>query len=109
MPELVRLYIRNIILGFVLAVLFTAALIGLDVAHLRHLVMATQGGWIAVMLLVVFNTIVFAGVQFAIAVMRMAEPEDKPRSGLRAPITLRPRTLAPALVPVRSTDRDRIV
>ena len=112
MPELVRLYIRNIILGFVLAVIFTGALIGLDVAHLRHLVMATQGGWIAVLLLVVFNTIVFAGVQFAIAVMRMAEPEDKPRGGLRAPIAPiapRRRALAPALAPVRSTDRDRIV
>lgn len=109
MPELIRLYIRNIILGFVLAVIFTAALIGLDVAHLRHLVMATQGGWIAVMLLVVFNTIVFAGVQFAIAVMRMAEPEDKPRGGLRAPVTLRRRALAPALAPVRNTDRNRIV
>lgn len=85
MPELVRLYLRNIALGAVLGVAFTSALLALDVGHLRHLVTATQGGWIAVMLLALFNTLVFAGVQFAIAVMRMADPETPPRGGLRAP------------------------
>lgn len=83
MPELVRLYIRNIIIGFVLALIFTATLIALDVASLRHLVTHTQGGAIAVIMLVVFNTIVFAGVQFAIAVMRMAEDDSPPRGGRR--------------------------
>lgn len=83
MPELVRLYIRNIIIGFVLALIFTATLIALDVASLRHLVTHTQGGVIAVIMLVVFNTIVFAGVQFAIAIMRMAEDDSPPRGGRR--------------------------
>lgn len=83
MPELVRLYIRNIIWGVVLALLFTGALLALDVANLRHLVMSTSGGFIAVVMLVVFNSIVFAGVQFGIAVMRMAEDRDPPRGGLR--------------------------
>lgn len=86
MPELVRLYIRNILLGCVLAVVFTTALIVLDVANLRHLTLETSGGWLGVVMLVVFNSIVFAGVQFAIAVMRMAEPGDGPRGGLRVPV-----------------------
>ena len=86
MPELVRLYIRNILLGLLLAVVFTAALIVLDVAHLRHLTLETAGGWLAIVMLVVFNTIVFAGVQFGIAVMRMAVPEEGPRGGNRAPV-----------------------
>ena len=84
MPELVHLYIRNILLGGVLALVFTVALVALDVAGLRHLTLETSGGWLALVMLVVFNTILFAGVQFGIAVMRMAEPEDGPRGGTRA-------------------------
>jgi len=100
MPKLVRLYIVNVAIGFGLACAFTALLILFDVAHLRHLVTATQGGWLAVVMMVLFNTIVFGGVQFAIAVMRMAEPEDRPRGGHR----FRQRA-EPALVPVRAEAR----
>lgn len=88
MPELVRLYIRNIVIGVLLSVVFTTALIALDVAHLRHLVMATQGGFIAIGLLLLFNALVFAGVQFAIAVMRMGDRPRKPGGGLRAPAVM---------------------
>jgi len=95
MPELIRLYIRNIFFGFLLAVAFTVALVGLDVANLRHLTLETSGGWLALAMLVVFNSIVFAGVQFAIAVMRMAEPEEPPRGGKRAPVA----PPEPAVVP----------
>lgn len=103
MPELVRLYIRNILLGAVLAVVFTTLLIVLDVGNLRHLTLETGSGWLAIVMLVVFNTILFAGVQFAIAVMRMAEPEDRPRGGLRAPVIGQ----EPVAVPVPATIRAR--
>ncbi|MBV0890455.1 hypothetical protein KTN05_01140 [Paracoccus sp. Z118] len=96
MPKLVRLYIVNVALGFLLAVIFTALLIGLNVANLRHLVMSSNGGFVAVFMLLVFHTALFAGVQFAIAVMRMAEPSRPPRGGLRAPLIRR----QPAPVPV---------
>lgn len=85
MPELVRLYIRNIFFGFLLALVFTGLLIGLNVANLRHLTLETSGGLLAILMLVIFNTVVFAGVQFAIAVMRMAQPDDRPRGGKREP------------------------
>lgn len=83
MPKLIRLYIVNVAIGFGLACLFTAMLIALDVAHLRHLVFGTQGGWIAVVMLVICNAVVFSGVQFAIAVMGLAEGADGPKNGRR--------------------------
>ncbi len=77
MPELVRLYIRHVLIGFVLGSMFTALLLWLNVANLWHLVMSTRGGWLAVLMLVMFNSFVFSGVQFAIAVMGMAEDEGQ--------------------------------
>lgn len=104
LPELVRLYLRNIALGFLLALVFTGLLLALDVAHLRHLTLETTGGWLAIVMLVAFNTIVFSGVQFAIAVMRMADPGDGPRRGNPAPLTGRPSGASgvPVAVPARS-------
>ncbi|MDO5659155.1 MAG: hypothetical protein Q4G36_12640 [Paracoccus sp. (in: a-proteobacteria)] len=98
MPRLVRMYLFNIAIGFGLAVLFTAALLWLNVANLGHLVATARGGWLAVVLLVMFNTIVFAGVQFGIAVMRMAEPETPPGGGKR-------QSLHPAPQPAMATAR----
>ncbi len=97
MPQLVRLYITNIVIGFALALIFTALLVGLDVGHLRHLVTASGlVGVLAVVMLIVFNTILFAGVQFAIAVMRMAEPNTPP-SGGRPVRVFRARQRVPAV------------
>jgi hypothetical protein len=96
MPALVRLYIRHVAIGFALAAAFTAMLLWLDVAGLWHLVTHTAEGPLAVVLLVVFNGIVFSGVQFGIAVMRMAEPP--PSGGSRRPAGM-------ALVPVRAEAR----
>ncbi|OYX42003.1 MAG: hypothetical protein B7Z02_13770 [Rhodobacterales bacterium 32-67-9] len=75
MPALVRLYIRNVIAGFVLSAIFVGALLWLNVANLWHLISTSPQGWIAVLMLFVFNGIVFAGVQFAIAIMRMERKE----------------------------------
>ncbi len=88
MPKLVRLYIINVSIGFALAVAFTAMLIGLDVAGLRHLVFADRMGWVAVFMLIVFHTALFAGVQFAIAVMSMAQDDSGRGKGLRIPVLL---------------------
>ena len=82
MPQLIQMYIRNVAIGFLLAVAFTALLIWLNIGNLRHLVSVVQGGWLAVLMLVVFNTIVFGGVQFAIAVMRLGDDATPPRGRL---------------------------
>ncbi|WP_172328330.1 hypothetical protein [Mangrovicoccus sp. HB161399] len=67
MPHLVRVYIRQVIIGFGLSAAFVTALLWLNVANLWHLVSSDSAGGIAVMMLWVFNGIVFAGVQFALA------------------------------------------
>lgn len=86
MPELVRLYIRHVVIGFLLGALFTALLLWLNVANLWHLVTSTRGGSLAVLMLTLFNSFVFSGVQFAIAVMGLAEDEGQ-GGGTLAPLT----------------------
>lgn len=81
-PRLVRLYVRQVVIGFALSAVFVGLLVGLNVANLRSLMMNTDGGFIAAFLLFFFNGLVFAGVQFGITIMRMANPDDKtPRGG----------------------------
>ncbi len=94
MPKLIRLYITSVAIGFAVAAVFAAALIGFDIAGLRHLVTG-QDGVLAVFLLWFFNGIVFSGVQFAFAVMRMAEKPKDPRRG--SPVA----SVHPRLAPVR--------
>ncbi|WP_240607872.1 hypothetical protein [Pararhodobacter oceanensis] len=85
LPRLVRVYFTQIAIGFGLSAAFVGLLLGFDVANLRSLMLSTQGGAIAGFLLFFFNGLVFAGVQFAITIMRMAEPTDRPpHSGLKA-------------------------
>ncbi|WP_207630165.1 hypothetical protein [Paracoccus xiamenensis] len=99
MPKLVRLYIVNIAVGFLLAVIFTAALIGLNIGNLRHLVTSVSAGWVAVAMLIAFHTVLFAGVQFAIAVMRMAEDGGGPTSGRRITVFRPDASLRAAIAP----------
>lgn len=84
MPKLIRLYITNVAIGFGLSAAFLAMLVGFDVAGLGHLILDTDMGFVAAAMIFVANGIIFAGVQFGIAVMRLAEtPEEPPRGGLR--------------------------
>ncbi len=94
MPKLVRLYIRHVLIGYALSVVFTGLLLWLDVANLWHLVTHTAEGPLAVFLLVMFNGIVFSGVQFGIAVMRMADDGGKGGKARRAAAESQPVRLA---------------
>lgn len=85
LPKLVRLYITHVAIGFGIAVAFVAMLLVADVAGLRHLVLETRGGWIGGVMILISSWVVFAGVQFAIAVMRLAEKPGAPKGGNRAP------------------------
>lgn len=105
MPELVRLYLRNVALGLLLSLIFVGALLWLNVANLWHLVSSTREGPIAVVMLVMFNAVVFSGVQFGIAVMRMAEPEDRGSGGRKSPEPLVQPANAGALIPVTAAAR----
>lgn len=99
MPVMVRAYIRSVVIGVLLACCFVGGLLALDVAHLRHLILTSDVGWIALLLMIVFNAIVFGGVQFALVIMGQAEKPDRPDKGGGL---LRPLSPAPAPVGARS-------
>ena len=101
MPKLVRIYIVNCAIGFAISAAFVLGLIALDVAHLRHLLIGSPKGWLAGAMMVMFNGLVFAGVQFAIAVMRMADPEDGPRGGRKQPMPIRMKPIPVAVTAKR--------
>lgn len=103
MPKLIKLYIVNVAYGFVLSVVFLGLLLWQDVAGLRHLILETELGWVAAIMMIVMNGVVFAGVQFAIAVMRMAEDPEGPTRGTKAPDTAR----MLQAVPVKASARGR--
>ncbi|MBT9383464.1 hypothetical protein KM176_06305 [Pseudooceanicola sp. CBS1P-1] len=87
MPRLVRLYILQCLIGFAISALFTAGLIVFDVMGLKHLILGSRDGWLGAFLIFFSNGIVFAGVQFAITIMGMAEGEG-PRGGRRFPLRI---------------------
>lgn len=81
LPLLVQLYLKSVVTGLWLAIVFVGLLLWGDVAGLGRLVMAAPEGPLAVAMLVIFNAIVFSGVQFGIRVMGMAETDDDPAGG----------------------------
>ncbi|WP_282168594.1 hypothetical protein [Ruegeria atlantica] len=81
MPKLIRLYITQVAWGFVISALFVGVLLALNVANLRGLIFGSEIGLIALAMIWFMNGIVFAGVQFAYAIMSMAEKPQGPRRG----------------------------
>ena len=76
MPKLIRMYIVNVLIGFAIAAAFVAMLLYFNIANLWHLVTHSDIGWLAVLILWISNGVIFAGVQFGIAVMRMKDDDD---------------------------------
>jgi hypothetical protein len=81
MPELIKLYIKNVIIGFGVAAVFVAILLWFNVMNLWSLISGSDVGIMAVIVLWFAHGIVFAGVQFGYAVMAMAEDQTGPRRG----------------------------
>ncbi|MCR9126793.1 MAG: hypothetical protein NXH82_11780 [Rhodobacteraceae bacterium] len=102
MPDLIKLYIRSCVIGFAVAAVFVALLLGFDVMNMWRLVSGSDIGVLAVAVLWVLHGIVFAGVQFGYAVMsqgRDDDDDDEPGGG--TPI----REHAVVRVPVDTTTR----
>jgi predicted branched-subunit amino acid permease len=76
MPDLVKMYIRQCAIGFLLSAIFVGLLLYFNVVNLWHLVTHTDVGILAIFLMWLFNGIVFAGVQFGIAIMLMKYDDD---------------------------------
>lgn len=101
MPRLVRLYLRSVAWGFCLGLIFALLILWSDAGGLRHLVLSAPGGWLAIALLVIFHALMFSGVQFAIAVMAMAEDADGGAGNgrRRSQVSHRLRSVSAARVP----------
>jgi len=89
MPKLIRLYLTCALIGFALSAVFLGLLAWLNIAGLGHLVLQTASGGIAAVMLFVTAGIVFAGVQFALAIIRRTDYRAPPRGVLYAPHVLR--------------------
>ncbi|MGB0660778.1 MAG: hypothetical protein ACPGNV_11425 [Mangrovicoccus sp.] len=98
LPHLVKVYIRQVAIGFGLSAAFVALLLYLNIANLWHLVTHVNVGWVAVLMLWVFNGIVFAGVQFALS---LPSGRDDDQGGKRDALPL---DLAEPVL-IRSDDR----
>ncbi|PIE12942.1 MAG: hypothetical protein CSA70_08280 [Rhodobacterales bacterium] len=99
MPKLIRLYIVNVAIGFGISAAFVGMLLYFNIANLWHLITASDKGWLAVLILWISNGIIFAGVQFGIAVMRMKDDDDDgPRGGHRQRVAPRPKGPIPVRV-----------
>jgi len=81
MPELIKLYIRSVAIGFGIAAAFVALLLWTNTMGLGDLVSGSSAGALAIFMLWFMNGIVFAGVQFAYRIMSMAERPGGPRRG----------------------------
>lgn len=81
MPKLVRLYITQVALGFIISAVFVGVLLAFNVANLRHLITGSDIGLVALLMIWFMNGIVFAGVQFGYVIMSMAEKPKGPRGG----------------------------
>ena len=62
MPDLIRLYIQQCMIGFALSAVFVVMLFAFNVMNLWHLVTHTEGGWLAAFLLSMVTGIFVAGV-----------------------------------------------
>lgn len=100
MPKLIKVYIQQVAIGFALSAVFTVILVWFDIAGLKRLLLNSPDGWLGAFLIFFFNGLVFAGVQFAIRIMRMGHEDDDDDDDQRGtPV----RTLDPA--PVRISAR----
>ena len=98
MPKLIRLYIKNVAIGFGLAGVFVGMLLWFDIANLWHLISTSDKGWIALIVLWISNGVIVAGVQFGLAGMRMKDDDDDddPHGGLPERVMRREYATIPA-------------
>ncbi|MEM6303301.1 MAG: hypothetical protein AAF744_01180 [Pseudomonadota bacterium] len=90
---MIRFFLTQAVIGFIVATVFVAVLLFLNVANLWHLISGSDVGLIALVVFWALNALVFAGAQMAVAVMLMADEEDDaPRGG--TPFAMRVKAVA---------------
>ncbi|MEM9319010.1 MAG: hypothetical protein AAGA70_08370 [Pseudomonadota bacterium] len=79
MPAHIRFLLRHAATGFVIALAFTALILWTDLAGIRHLVLNTSEGPLALSVFVVFCTITFGAVQMGIRIMTLGNDDGDKR------------------------------
>jgi hypothetical protein len=82
MPERIRFIPRHAAIGAVIAFAFVAMLLGFNLANLRHLVLNSADGVLAVVMLYIFCTITFGSAQIGYRIMTLSD-DDKGDQGRR--------------------------
>ena len=85
MPKLIKLYTLSCLIGFGISAMFTVLVLYFNVANIGYLVSGDPMGWLAVLMMWLFNGSVFGAVQFAWKIMQMRDddaPQD-PHGGKR--------------------------
>lgn len=80
MPEHIRFILRHAAIGAVIAFAFVAMLLGFNLANLRHLVLNSADGVLAVVMLYIFCTITFGSAQIGYRIMTLSD-DDKGDQG----------------------------
>ncbi|KPP93706.1 MAG: hypothetical protein HLUCCA08_05880 [Rhodobacteraceae bacterium HLUCCA08] len=87
-PDLIRLYVKSVGIGFAAAAGFVGLLLYFDVAGLWRLISGSDMGLVALAMMWIFNGIVFSGVQFGLAIMGMADRDDDDDDGPKGKVWL---------------------
>ena len=82
MPGHIRFILRHAAIGAVIAFAFVAMLLGFNLANLRHLVLNSADGVLAVVMLYIFCTITFGSAQIGYLIITLSD-DDKGDQGRR--------------------------
>jgi hypothetical protein len=93
LPAHVRFLLGHAAIGVSIGVLFVAAVLALDVAGLRGLILRGADGWLALALLLFGSAVTFGSAAMGAAIMGLGAPPKTPEP---------PRGNALAAVPVRA-------
>jgi hypothetical protein len=85
-PPLVRFLVKNAVLGFAMAVLFVAAMLYFNVGNLMALIVQSDVGLFAIVLMTLMIGFTFASLQMGFAVMFASDDIDKGQSDRASPL-----------------------
>ncbi len=93
MPDHIRFILRHAAIGAVIAFAFVAMLLGFNVANLRHLVLNSADGLLAVILLYVFCAITFGSAQVGYRIMTLGDDDHDDHGRRDAAFTPEPQAV----------------
>ncbi len=79
MPDPIRFLINHALVGFIAAIIFVGAIMAVNLASLRTLVVNSDVGFLAVLLLTGFVGLTFASVQMGVAIMQLTRESGRTR------------------------------